>query len=89
MGRAQGLGEGVWLGINPGTVGFLLLSCCPLSRRPAPCLSFIVSFHSRSLQSWDSSSDNSCGISLFGAPAQGRNHADVFGAGVGSPPGNR
>lgn len=54
MGRA-GPGRGVWLGINQGTVGFLLLSCfealCPGILLPSTLFLSFSSFHSHSLQS--------------------------------------
>lgn len=75
MGRA-GPGWGVWLGINQGTVGFLLLSCfealCPGILHPStPLLSFSLLLPLTLPPEWDSSSTDSCqvcGISLLGAP---------------------
>lgn len=97
MGRARAWARGV-VGYKPRDSGFsvvvllpsVLASCTPPH---SLYLSFFFSsFHSHSLQSWDSSSSDSCqvcGIGLLGAPVEARNHADVFGAGVGCPPGNR
>lgn len=98
MGRA-GPGRGVWLGINQGTVGFLLflLFRSPLSWHPAPLyspfLSLFLSLPSTHIPSRVGLFFNKLLLGLrhqsFGSSIEAWNHADVFGAGVGCPPGNR
>lgn len=94
MGRA-GPGRGVWLGINQGTVGFLLLSCFEALCPGIPTLLYFslllpLTLPSRVGHLLRLTPVRSCRRhQSFGSSVEARNHADVFGAGVGCPPGNR
>lgn len=81
------------LGINPRTGAFLLLSCCVLAPFSPPVSlsvlrfsTFIALFQSLRLVLHVLDSGLWC---LLGTPVEARDHADVFGAGVDRPPGNR
>lgn len=89
--------RGVWSGIKLGTVGFLLLSCfealCPGILHPSTLFYLFLSPPSTHAPSREGLFLDRLQTGLqhqsFGSSVEARDHADVFGADVGCPPGNR